>query len=160
MGYLPTDVLSLCQWPKLLQILGGLVHTGLQTREVHPTLKRLISTIIIYTQGCTYSSAHSSYGASQLGVDEEKIATVFEFETSPLFTDAESALLRVVWHGALQASAVEDTDCEALQAHFPDREIVEGVAVLSLCGFLNRCNATINFELEAPPAAFAATLPA
>ena len=48
---------------------------------------------------------------------------------------------------------------EALKAHFSDREIVEIVAVLSLYGFLNRWKGTLNTELEAPPAAFAASMP-
>jgi alkylhydroperoxidase family enzyme len=54
---------------------------------------------------------------------------------------------------------VTDEDIEALKAHFSDREIVEIVAVLSLYGFLNRWNGTLNTELEAPPAAFSASLP-
>ena len=84
---------------------------------------------------------------------------MFEFETSPLFNDAERAVLRVAWHGALQPNAVTDEDIEALTTHFSDREIVEIVAVLSLYGFLNRWNGTLNTELEAQPAAFAASLP-
>ena len=159
MGYRPNDVLSLCHWPELLQSLGGLVHTVLQTGEVDPTLKRLIGIISSRTQGCAYCTAHSSYGASQLGVEAEKIAAVFEFETSPLFTNAERAVLRVAWHGALQPNAVTDGDMAALKMHFSDREIVEIVAVLSLYGFLNRWNGTLNTELEAPPAAFSASLP-
>ena len=158
MGYLPNDVLSLCHWPELLQSLGGLVHTVLQTGDVDPSLKRLIGIISSRTQGCTYCTAHSSYGASQLGVDAEKINAVFEFETSPLFTDAERAVLRVAWHGALQPSAVTDDDFEALKAHFSEREIVEIVAVLSLYGFLNRWNGTLQTELEPAPAEFAASL--
>ena len=121
MGYLPNGVLRLCHWPELLQSLGGLVHTVLQTEEVHPTLKRLIGIISSRAQGCTYCAAHSSYGASQLGVDAEKIAAVFEFETSPLFTNAERVALRVAWHGALKPNAVTDEDFEALKAHFSDR---------------------------------------
>ena len=158
MGYLPNDVLSLCHWPELLQSLGGLVHTVLQTGDVDPSLKRLIGIISSRTQGCTYCTAHSSYGASQLGVDAEKINAVFEFETSPLFTDAERAVLRVAWHGALQPSAVTDDDFQALKAHFSEREIVEIVAVLSLYGFLNRWNGTLQTELEPAPATFAASL--
>ena len=158
MGYQPNDVLSLCHWPELLHSLSGLVHTVLQTGEIDPTLKRLIGIISSRTQGCTYCTAHSSYGASQLGVDAKKIAAVFEFETSPLFTNAERAVLRVAWHGALQPNAVTDRDFEALRAHFSDREIVEIVAVLSLYGFLNRWNGTLNTELEAPPAAFIASV--
>ena len=53
MGYLPNDVLSLCHWPELLQTLGGLVHTVLQTGEVDPTLKRLIGIICSRAQGCS-----------------------------------------------------------------------------------------------------------
>ena len=160
MGYLPNDVLSLCHWPELLQSLGGLVHTILQSGQVDPTLKRLIGVISSHTQGCTYCTAHAGYGANQLGVEAEKIAAVFEFDTSPLFTAAERAALRVAWHGALQPSAVTDADIAALTPHFSQREIVEIVAVLSLYGFLNRWNSTLNTELEAAPADFAQSLAA
>ena len=95
MGYLPNDVLSLCHWPELLPSLSGLVQTILQSGQVDPTLKRLIGVISSHTQGCTYCTANAGYGANQLGVDAEKIAAVFEFETSPLFSAAERAALRV-----------------------------------------------------------------
>ena len=79
MGYRPNDVLSLCHWPELLNSLGGLVQTVLHTGEVDGTLKRLIGIISSRTQGCTYCSAHASYGASQLGVEGAKVAAVFDF---------------------------------------------------------------------------------
>jgi uncharacterized peroxidase-related enzyme len=160
MGYLPNDVLSLCHWPELLQSLSGLVKTILQSGQVDPALKRLIGIISSHTQGCTYCTAHAGYGANQLGVDAEKIAAVFEFETSPLFSAAERAALRVAWHGALQPSAVTDDDIAALTQHFSQPEIVEIVAVLSLYGFLNRWNSTLDTDLEAPPADFAQSLSA
>ena len=160
MGYLPNDVLSLCHWPELLQSLSGLVKTILQSGQVDPALKRLIGIISSHTQGCTYCTAHAGYGANQLGVDAEKIAAVFEFETSPLFSAAERAALLVAWHGALQPSAVTDDDIAALTQHFSQPEIVEIVAVLSLYGFLNRWNSTLDTELEAPPADFAQSLSA
>ena len=160
MCYLPNDVLSLCHWPELLPSLSGLVQTILQSGQVDPTLKRLIGVISSHTQGCTYCTAHAGYGANQLGVEAEKIAAVFEFETSPLFSAAERAALRVAWHGALQPSAVTDDDIAALTQHFSQPEIVEIVAVLSLYGFLNRWNSTLDTELEAPPADFAQSLSA
>ena len=160
MGYLPNDVLSLCHWPELLQSLSGLVKTILQSGQVDPALKRLIGIISSHTQGCTYCTAHAGYGANQLGVEAEKIVAVFEFETSPLFSAAERAALRVAWHGALQPSAVTDDDIAALTQHFSQPEIVEIVAVLSLYGFLNRWNSTLDTELEAPPADFAQSLSA
>ena len=138
MGCIPNDGSILRHWPELLQSLGGLVHTVLQTGKVHPTSKRLIVITSSRTQRCTYCTAHSKYGANQLGVDAKKISAVFEFETSPLFTDAERAVLRVALHVALKPNAVTDEDFEALKAHFSGCEIVEIVADLSLYGFLNR----------------------
>ena len=159
MGYLPNDVLNMGHWPALLESLGPLVHTVLQTGEIDPLLKRLIGIVSSRTQGCTYCTAHAGFGADQLGVETEKIVAVFEFETSPLFNDAESAALRVAWHGALQPNAVSDEDFAALQTHFTERQIVEIVAVLSLYGFLNRWNSTLKTELEAPPNTFASLIP-
>ena len=132
MGYRPNNVLSLCHWPELLQSLGGLVHTVLQTGRVTLNLKRLIGVISSRTQGCTYCTAHSSYGANQLGVDAEKIAAVFEFETPPLFTDAERAVLRVAWHGALQPNAATDKDIGALKAHFRSRDCRDRGRIVAL----------------------------
>lgn len=158
MGYLPNDVLSLSHWPELLKSLGGLIRTVLESGEVDPDLKRLIGIISSRTQGCTYCATHSSYAANKLGVTAEKITSVFEFETSPLFSDAERAALRVAWHGALQPNAVTDEDFAALKLHFSEREIAEIVAVLSLYGFLNRWNGTLQTELEPLPAEFNAAL--
>ena len=158
MGYLPNDVFSLSPWPELLKSLGGLIRTVLESGEVDPDLKRLIGIISSRTQGCTYCATHSSYAANQLGIAAEKINSVFEFETSPLFSDAERAALRVAWHGALQPNAVTDEDFAALKLHFSEREIAEIVAVLSLYGFLNRWNGTLQTELEPLPAEFNAVL--
>ena len=158
MGYLPNDVLSLSHWPELLKSLGGLIRTVLESGEVDPDLKRLIGIISSRTQGCTYCATHSSYAANKLGITVEKINSVFEFETSPLFSDAERAALRVAWHGALQPNAVTDEDFAALKLHFSEREIAEIVAVLSLYGFLNRWNGTLQTELEPLPAEFNAVL--
>lgn len=158
MGYLPNDVLSLSHWPELLKSLGGLIRTVLESGEVDPDLKRLIGIISSRTQGCTYCATHSSYAANKLGIAAEKINSVFEFETSPLFSDAERAALRVAWHGALQPNAVTDEDFAALKLHFSEREIAEIVAVLSLYGFLNRWNGTLQTELEPLPAEFNAVL--
>ena len=86
------------------------------------------------------------------------MTSVFEFETSPLGSAAERAALRVAWHGALQPNAVTDEDFAALKLHFSEREIAEIVAVLSLYGFLNRWNGTLQTELEPLPAQFNAAL--
>ena len=76
-----------------------------------------------------------------------KIAAVYEFETSPLFSDRERAALRLAWHGSLQPNAAEPADFETARAFFSEREIVEIVAVVSLFGFLNRWQSTLALKL-------------
>ena len=80
MGYRPNDVLSLCHWPELLQSLGGLVHTVLQTGEVDPTLKRLIGIISSRTQGCTYCTARSA-SVNRGEVSNSNTAAIFSAST-------------------------------------------------------------------------------
>ena len=152
MGYRPNDVLSLCHWPELLNSLGGLVQTVLHTGEVDGTLKRLIGIISSRTQGCTYCSAHASYGASQLGVEGAKVAAVFDFESSPLFSPAERAALRVACYGAMSPAEVTAEHFEELYRHFDEGQVVEIVASIALFGFLNRWNDTMATELEELPA--------
>jgi len=158
MGYLPNDLLALGHWPELLPAVGGLVQTVLGSGELDPGLKRLIGVITSNTQGCQYCKAHAGHAATELGLPMAKIEAVYEFESSPLFTDAERSALRLAWHGALQPNAVTDNDMAEAKQHFSDREIVEIVSAIALYGFLNRLNSTLATELEPKPTAFLESL--
>ncbi len=89
--------------------------------------------------------------------DADKIAAVFEYETSPIFTPAERSALRVAARAGSVPNGVEDEDFDELRKHYSERETVEIVAVISLFGFLNRWNDTVATELEASPLRFADT---
>jgi len=83
--------------------------------------------------------------------DKEK--ALWEYETSPLFTAAERAALRVAQGAAQVPNAVTDEDFEELKKHYTDTQIVDIVAVIALFGFLNRFNDTMATELETSPLA-------
>ncbi len=156
MGFVPNSMLTMAHWPELLAAFGGLGGTVLQSGEIEPELKQLIALVSSRAAGCNYCQAHTSHSAHRLGADQQKIAAVFDFETSDLFDDREHAALKLAWHGSLQPSAAEPADFEAARAFFSERELVEIVAVVSLFGFLNRWNDTMATELETSPATFAA----
>ena len=158
MGYLPNNLLIMAHWPELLSAFSGLGGTILHTGVIEAELKQLMAMVASTAHGCEYCQAHTSHAAHQHGASRDKVAAVFEFESSTLFTDRERAALRLAWHGALQPNQVSDSDFEALRRHFNDREIVELVAVISLFGFLNRWSDTMGSELEALPKEFADTL--
>ena len=83
---------------------------------------------------------------------DKKIAAVWEFETSDLFSDAERAALRLALHASLLPNEASEDDFEALKRHFDEGQIVEIVATVALFGYLNRWNDTMATDLEAHPA--------
>ena len=84
------------------------------------------------------------------GVPAEKIEAIFEYETNPLFSDAERSALRM----AQCAGSVTDEDMEYLKQYFDEDQIVELVGVVCLFGWLNRWNDTMATPLEERPIAF------
>ena len=155
MGFVPNSMRAMAHWPELLQTFGGFAGTVLNSGEVDAGLKQLIAFTVSNAAGCRYCQAHTSHNAQRRGVDAAKLAAVFEFETSELFTPAERAALRVAAHAGMVPNAVEPEHMAALREHYTDREAVEIVAVISVFGYLNRWNDTMATTLEDTPKHFA-----
>jgi alkylhydroperoxidase family enzyme len=101
--------------------------------------------------------AHTAERAAHLGVEMEKLDKVWEYKTSPLFTDAERAALDVAVAAGCVPNAVTDEMFAELRKHWSEEEIVEIVGVISLFGFLNRWNDTFATPLEDEPLEFGET---
>ena len=155
MGFVPNSMLTMAYWPELLSNFAGLGATVLQSGELEPELKQLVALISSQAHGCHYCQAHTAHSAHRQGAGEDKIAAVFDFESSPLFSERERAALRLGWHGALQPNAVVEADMVAARRYFTERELVEIIAVISLFGFLNRWNDSLATDLEDSPLEFA-----
>ncbi len=84
---------------------------------------------------------------------EEKVRAVWEFETSPLFSDAERAALRLARDSALVPSAVTDAHFVELRRHFSEDQIVDIVAQSCNAAWSNRWNDTMATALEPDPIA-------
>lgn len=123
--------------------------------ELDPTLRTLIAQVASTAAGCRYCQAHAAHQAMVAGVDVEKIAAAWEFDTDPRFTPAERAALRLARDGAVVPNAVTPHHFEALTMHFAEGAMVEIVAIIALMGFLNRWNDTMATQLEEKPQRFA-----
>jgi len=156
MGFVPNSFLTMARWAEMLNAFSGLGGTVMGNGEVDVKLKQLVAFVVSNAAGCRYCQAHTSHVAEKRGVDAEKIAAAFEFETSPLFTEAERAALRVALHAGMVPNAVASEHMAALAEHFSDRQIVEIVGVVALFGFLNRWNDTMATTLEEVPKAWGA----
>ena len=157
MGFPANSFLTMSHWPELAVAFANLARTVNFTESELPTsTKRLVGHIVSRASGCQYCSAHTGFQATRSGgVEEEKIEAAFEYETSPLFTDAERAALRVAQAAATAPNSVTDEDFTELKKYYTDRQIVEIVGQISVFGFLNRWNDTMATELEATPIKFA-----
>ena len=157
MGFPANNFLTMSHWPELAVGFANLARTVNFTESELPTsTKRLVGHIVSRASGCQYCSAHTGFQATRSGgVEEEKIEAAFEYETSPLFTDAERAALRVAQAAATVPNSVTDEDFTELKKYYIDRQIVEIVGQISVFGFLNRWNDTMATELEATPIKYA-----
>ena len=157
MGFPANSFLTMSHWPELAVAFANLARTVNFTESELPTsTKRLVGHIVSRASGCQYCSAHTGFQATRSGgVEEEKIEAAFEYEISPLFTDAERAALRVAQAAAAVPNSVTDKDFTELKKYYTNRQIVEIVGQISVFGFLNRWNDTMATELEATPIKFA-----
>jgi uncharacterized peroxidase-related enzyme len=154
-GFVPASLFTMGRRPEILQAFMMLAGTINGPGAVDPGLKQLVAYVASNAAGCRYCQAHTATHAAHAGIAPEKIEHAFEFETSPVFSDAERAALRLARDSALQPNLVEAAHFVALRRHFDEAQIVELVAVSALFGFLNRWNDTMATELEDVPRGFA-----
>jgi uncharacterized peroxidase-related enzyme len=154
-GFVPNSLLIMQRKPKMVQALGQLTATIWDPDStVDLVLKRLISMIASNAAGCRYCTVHNAEAASDMGVDGQKLAAVWEYQTSPLFSVGERAALDVAVAAGCTPNAVTDEMFEELKKHWSEEQIVEIVGAIAHFGFLNRWNDTFATPLESDPMAF------
>jgi uncharacterized peroxidase-related enzyme len=151
MGFTPNDALTMARNPALLQAFAQLVQVIYQPGELSSDIKRLAGLMTSVAAGCQYCKAHTSFSALNAGIDAAKLDALWEYQTSPLFSDAERAALDVARFSAMTPNAVSDQHFQQLRLHFSTNQIIELVSLLSLFAFLNRWNATFKTDIEASP---------
>ena len=95
--------------------------------------------------------AHNAGGSLRFGIDEKKLAAVWEFRTSPLYSDAERVAVEFAMAAAAQPNAVTDELFDRMKQHWSDGQIVEIASLVSYFGFMNRFNDTMATPLEDEP---------
>jgi uncharacterized peroxidase-related enzyme len=153
MGFVANDALIMARNPDLLKAFAALVATVYAPGKVDDGLKRLIGLVTSAAAGCQYCMGHTAFTSQHHGVDAEKLAAIWEFEQSGLFSDAEKAALRVALLAGQSPGGVMDEDFKELAGHFDRNEQLEIVAVIAMFGFLNRWNSTLATDLESKPQA-------
>jgi uncharacterized peroxidase-related enzyme len=154
LGFLPNDVLTMAHMPQATRAFMEFCVTIYREATLPENLLHLVSLVASAAAGCRYCTSHTANKLSEVGERAEKIAAVWEFQTSPIFSAAEKAALQLAFGAGQSPSSVTDEDFKIAREHFSDREIVEILMIVCQFGFWNRWNDTVATKLEAIPATF------
>ncbi len=149
-GFVANSMLMLARRPEIARAVLGLIRAVVRNPDgtVDPALRWMVAHVTSRANGCTYCSAHTFKNGADNGVPDEKLSAIWEFESSPVFSDAERAALRIAVTGGQCPAYATAEDMTELRRHFSEEQIIEIGAVIALFGFNNRWNALMATNIE------------
>lgn len=149
LGFPPNSVLTMQRRPAIAKAFIALNKAVMENRgRVTSEQKRLIGYIASLTAGCRYCQAHTARAAERYGGSDARLAEIWNYERSDLFTPAEKAAFAFAQAAASVPNAVDAKIGDDLRRHWSDEEIVEMLGVVALFGYLNRWNDTMATTIE------------
>ncbi len=149
LGTVPNSVLTMQRRPKIARAFTELNKAVMENNgRVTAEQKRLIGFVASHAAGCRYCEAHTILAAERFGASAERLAAIWDYADSPLFSAAEKAAFDFALAAAAVPNAVTPEIAAAIKAHWTDDEIVEILGVVALFGFLNRWNDSMATTLE------------
>ena len=149
LGTVPNSVLTMQRRPKIARAFTELNRAVMENNgRVTAEQKRLIGFVASQAAGCRYCQAHTILAAERFGSSAERMAAIWDYPGSPLFTAAEKAAFEFALSAASVPNAVTPEIAAAVKAHWTDDEIVEILGVVALFGYLNRWNDSMATTLE------------
>lgn len=159
LGFVPNSLLTMQRVPAIARAVIQLNRAVFAPDgEVDLGLKRLVAHMASTASGCQYCKAHTSVSATRHGVSDDKMAAVYDYTTSPLFSEAERVALDFAMEAASVPNAVTDESYARLAEHWSESQIVEILGVVCMFGVFNRWNDSMATPLEEVPLARAEEL--
>jgi alkylhydroperoxidase family enzyme len=154
LGFVPNSLLTMQRKPEMVKGFGVLTKAVMAADgEVDLGFKRLLAHFASRAAGCQYCEAHSLIAAKIHGIADEKVAAVWEYKTSKLYTDAERVALDYALAAGSVPNAVDEELMVRMKQHWNENEICEILGAICLYGFLNRWNDSMATDLEDAPKA-------
>jgi uncharacterized peroxidase-related enzyme len=150
-GFTPNSIMTMVRRPGIVRAFMALNQAVLYEGSVPTATKMLVSLACSYAAGCRYCQSHMANLSSIYQVPDDKIAALWNFEKSELFSPAERAAIALALKAGAQPNETAEADFDALRTFFDEGQIVEIVATIALFGYLNRWNDTMATELEPLP---------
>lgn len=149
LGFPPNSVLTMQRRPAIAKAFIELNKAVMENQgRVTSEQKRLIGYIASLTAGCRYCQAHTARAAERYGGSDERLAQIWNYERSDLFTPAEKAAFAFAQAASSVPNGVDEAIGDELRKHWSDGEIVEILGVIALFGYLNRWNDSMATSIE------------
>ncbi len=159
LGFVPNSLLTMQRVPAIAKAVVQMNKAVFDPEgQVDLGLKRLIAHMASFASGCQYCRAHTTVSATRHGIDADKMTAIYEYRTSPLFSEAERVALEYALAAASVPNAVTDELYDELCSHWDDQAIVEMLGVVCMFGVFNRWNDSMATPLEEEPMAVAGSL--
>lgn len=149
LGFCPNSVLTMQRRPEIAKAFINLNKAVMKNEgNVTAEQKRLIAYLTSANTGCRYCQAHTVLAAERYGASQQRIAAIWDFRTSDLFTEAEKIAFEFALAASSVPNAVDSSFREKLLHHWTEDDVIEILGVISLFGYLNRWNDSMSTTLE------------
>jgi uncharacterized peroxidase-related enzyme len=154
LGFVPNSLLTMQRVPGMVRGFTELTK-GVMDPEgsVDLGMMRLVAHFASRVAGCQYCEAHSLVAARIHDVSQEKLDAIWEYQESPLYTEAERVALDFALAAGSVPNAVDAELFARLRQHWTEEQIVQILGAVCLYGFLNRWNDSMATDLEESPSA-------
>lgn len=154
LGFVPNSLLTMQRRPKIVKGFGELTKAVMDPDgEVDLGFKRLVAHFASRAAGCRYCEAHSLVAAEIHGIGRDKLAAIWDYHSSPHYSEAERAALDFALAAGSVPNAVDSKIMARMREHWSEDQIVEILGAVCLYGFLNRWNDSMATDLEESPRA-------
>jgi alkylhydroperoxidase family enzyme len=154
LGFIPNSLLTMQRMPAMVRGFGELTKAVMDPDgAVDLGFMRLVAHFASRAAGCQYCEAHSLVAAKIHGISQEKLDAIWDYQESPLYSEAERAALDFALAAGAVPNAVDTAVMERMKAHWSEEQIVQILGAVCLYGFLNRWNDSMATDLEDPPRA-------
>lgn len=152
LGFVPNSLLTMQRVPAMVKGFGALTRAVMDPGGgVHLGFMRLVAHFASRAAGCQYCEAHSLIAAEIHGISPEKLGAIWEYETSPLYTEPERVALDFALAAGAVPNAVDEPLMQRMRTHWSEEQIVQILGAVCLYGFLNRWNDSLATDLEEAP---------
>ena len=132
----------------LLLAVGLMEEMQEWAKQTSAPMKQLARMLVVWRIGCPWCLDFGTRTSEQMGVTEEQLRALPDYEHSPLFSEEERAVLRYADAMTRTPVHVPDALFDALKAHYTDRQILEVTAAIAWENFHARVNHALDLEAE------------